>query len=189
MTLTWAERSALFISTVGGIGRSPIAPGTVGSLVCLFGVALALHCGVEPEVFLFTFLVLGCVSVPCVDFVLTHPPAYRLKGDSFDPPYIILDEVVGQLLAYVIIMRFYSLNLFMLVCGFLLFRFFDITKPSLIGWVDRRLAQEPKWRAIGIVLDDLLAGTLAGFLVVVGLAIWPFLCRMVKVSWLSAVGS
>lgn len=126
---------------------------------------------------------------PLVEVVLAHPPAYTFRGRSSDPSYIILDEVVGQLLAYVIMVRFYPLTIGKLLMGFLLFRFLDITKPSLIGRVDRSMAKEPKWQAIGIVLDDILAGAVAGFLAVGGLSIWPFLCRMVKVSWLSAVGS
>ncbi len=186
---TWLGRFAGVMTTLGGLGRLPFAPGTVGSFVCFLGVALSLHYGVTPASLLYAFLILGCVSAPLVEVVLAHPPAYTFRGRSSDPSYIILDEVVGQLLAYVIMVRFYPLTIGKLLMGFLLFRFLDITKPSLIGRVDRSMAKEPKWQAIGIVLDDILAGAVAGFLAVGGLSIWPFLCRMVKVSWLSAVGS
>jgi hypothetical protein len=38
---------------------------------------------------------------------------------------------------------------------FLLFRLFDVWKPGLVGWADRRPG------AAGVVLDDLIAGALA----------------------------
>lgn len=53
-----------------------------------------------------------------------------------------------------------------LVLGFLLFRLFDITKPWPIQWVDNHVEG-----GLGIMLDDVLAGVLAGLLLIVVLPI------------------
>ena len=45
-----------------------------------------------------------------------------------------------------------------LLLAFALFRLFDITKPGPIGWADRQPG------ALGIMLDDVLAGLLAALL-------------------------
>ena len=56
--------------------------------------------------------------------------------------------------------------LVVMVAGFLLFRLFDITKPGPVGWADRRND------AMGVMLDDVIAGVFAaiGVLVLAGIA-------------------
>ena len=44
-----------------------------------------------------------------------------------------------------------------IVIGFALFRLFDIWKPWIIGWADRR------GDALGVMLDDVIAGVFAAF--------------------------
>ncbi|MCA1777777.1 MAG: phosphatidylglycerophosphatase A, partial [Loktanella sp.] len=41
------------------------------------------------------------------------------------------------------------------IAAFVLFRLFDITKPWIIGWADRRND------ALGVMLDDVIAGVFA----------------------------
>ena len=45
--------------------------------------------------------------------------------------------------------------------AFLLFRLFDVRKPWLVGWADRR------GDAIGLMLDDVMAGLMAAVVVAV----------------------
>ena len=45
----------------------------------------------------------------------------------------------------------------MLILGFLLFRLFDITKPFPVSWADQKVKG-----ALGVRLDDILAGIYAG---------------------------
>jgi phosphatidylglycerophosphatase A len=47
------------------------------------------------------------------------------------------------------------------VAAFVLFRLFDITKPGPIGWADRR------GDALGVMLDDVIAGVFAAIGVVI----------------------
>jgi phosphatidylglycerophosphatase A len=51
------------------------------------------------------------------------------------------------------------------VTAFLAFRLFDIWKPGPIGWADRR------GDALGVMLDDILAGLAAALCVMAGAAI------------------
>jgi phosphatidylglycerophosphatase A len=52
------------------------------------------------------------------------------------------------------------------VAGFALFRLFDITKPGPIGWADRR------GDALGVMLDDVIAGVFAALGVLVLAALY-----------------
>lgn len=69
-----------------------------------------------------------------------------------DPGVVVIDEVAGQLIAFLFIPLQVGLKWWMLVAGFLLFRLFDIWKPYPV----RRL--EALESGLGIMADDLLAG-------------------------------
>lgn len=48
--------------------------------------------------------------------------------------------------------------------GFVLFRLFDVLKPAPISWADKHVSG-----GLGIMLDDVLAGIIAGMLTLIGL--------------------
>ena len=77
--------------------------------------------------------------------------AERIMGTK-DPGAIVIDEVVGMLVACLGL----SLTPASAVILFILFRLFDILKPFPVGWLDRRLSG-----GVGIVADDVAAGILA----------------------------
>lgn len=70
-----------------------------------------------------------------------------------DSSYIVIDELVGMWLA----MAVSGLSLAGVVLSFIFFRIYDITKPSLIGKIDKEVKG-----GLGVVADDALAGVLAG---------------------------
>ncbi len=70
-----------------------------------------------------------------------------------DSSYIVIDELVGMWLA----MAISGLSLVGVVLSFIFFRIYDITKPSLIGKIDKEVKG-----GLGVVADDALAGVLAG---------------------------
>ncbi len=70
-----------------------------------------------------------------------------------DNSYIVIDELVGVWLA----MAIGGLSLAGVVLSFIFFRIYDITKPSLIGKIDKEVKG-----GLGVVADDALAGVLAG---------------------------
>jgi phosphatidylglycerophosphatase A len=138
-----AERLAVAVSTVAGIGRVPFAPGTFGSLP---GVALgfALWHWAGPWA-----VVAGLVVTSAAGWWSAGVTARALGRD--DPQIVVIDEVAGQLLA----LLFLTPTPTTLVLGFVLFRLFDITKP----FPARRL--EKLHGASGIMADDLVAGLYA----------------------------
>ena len=75
---------------------------------------------------------------------------FSRKNDEKDPSYIVLDEFVGMSISLFMIPKLWSYYLI----SFILFRFFDIFKPSFI-----ESSQDVKMGA-GIVLDDILSGFL-----------------------------
>ncbi len=93
-------------------------------------------------------LILGVVAV------LTAGSAEKIL-DRKDPSPVVIDEVMGMLIALTGIPR----TIPVYILGFFLFRLFDIWKPFPIGLIDQRVQG-----GIGIVLDDLVAGLYANLL-------------------------
>ncbi len=82
-----------------------------------------------------------------------------------DSSYIVIDELVGMWLA----MAISGLSLVGVVLSFIFFRIYDITKPSLIGKIDKEVKG-----GLGVVADDALAGVLAGLSVLLVVNILGF---------------
>ncbi len=82
-----------------------------------------------------------------------------------DSSYIVIDELVGMWLA----MAISGLSLAGVVLSFIFFRIYDITKPSLIGKIDKEVKG-----GLGVVADDALAGVLAGLSVLLVINILGF---------------
>ncbi len=75
------------------------------------------------------------------------------ETNRHDSSHIVIDELVGMWLA----MAISGLSLAGVVLSFIFFRVYDITKPSLIGKIDKEVKG-----GLGVVADDALAGVLAG---------------------------
>ncbi len=82
-----------------------------------------------------------------------------------DSSYIVIDELVGMWLA----MAISGLSLAGVILSFIFFRIYDITKPSLIGKIDKEVKG-----GLGVVADDALAGVLAGLSVLLTINILGF---------------
>lgn len=146
----WA-RWAWLVATAGGIGTVPGAPGTAGSVV---GLALGLVASRVLSPFWYLVVVMGL-------FLLGVAAAQRVERTSgrHDPPQVVIDEVVGMLVALFAL----PVRGGVLVSVFICFRALDIVKPFPI----RRLERQPGgW---GIMLDDAVAGLVANLLVRGGL--------------------
>ncbi len=105
---------------------------------------------------------------------ITKADKYAKKMDKADPSAVIIDEVGGQLIAISLITIFLGglyrydydtfrpllyLMPFYAVVIFVFFRYFDITKPWIIGKLDRNLKG-----GLGIMADDMVAGVFAAIL-------------------------
>jgi phosphatidylglycerophosphatase A len=129
------------ISTVGGVGFFPKAPGTAGSLVAaVLAWPIAYFLGVYSlviAVFLVSFLGVWAIN---------H---YQEETGLHDASEIVIDEVAGQWLTLSVA----PLEPIYFVLGFLAFRLFDIWKPWPVGWIDKNMRS-----GFGVMADDLLAG-------------------------------
>lgn len=136
-----------------GLGFLLKMPGTWGSLGGLLVVFLV------PKV----FLLLLFPSLMIVGTILIHRMVLTNSLENDDPSWIVLDEVVGQIIPFL----FFEATLQNLILGFLLFRFFDILKPWPISKIESIFAQKPKTWALGIMLDDVVAGLFATLVMII----------------------
>ncbi|MGL2916048.1 phosphatidylglycerophosphatase A family protein [Helicobacter pylori] len=125
-------------------GYSKKAPGTIGSLV-------ALLLGLPVLIFSANTLFLGAVFIGLI--AITQIDKEEEETKRHDSSHIVIDELVGMWLA----MAISGLSLAGVVLSFIFFRIYDITKPSLIGKIDKEVKG-----GLGVVADDALAGVLAG---------------------------
>jgi phosphatidylglycerophosphatase A len=126
-----------------GAGLSPWAPGTAGTLA-----AVPLYLLLQPlPLGWYLAFVLGGFWIGVWACAKT---AVEL-GDQ-DPGAIVWDEVVGYLVA----MAGAPYGWPWILAGFALFRLFDIWKPWPVRVLDARVPG-----GLGIMVDDLAAGTLA----------------------------
>ncbi|PUD00866.1 phosphatidylglycerophosphatase A family protein [Helicobacter pylori] len=125
-------------------GYSKKAPGTIGSLV-------ALLLGLPVLIFSANTLFLGAVFIGLI--AITQIDKEEEETKRHDSSHIVIDELVGMWLA----MAISGLSLVGVVLSFIFFRIYDITKPSLIGKIDKEVKG-----GLGVVADDALAGVLAG---------------------------
>jgi phosphatidylglycerophosphatase A len=143
---------ARFLATAGGIGYSPVAPGTCGAGL---GVAVvALTAGIP----LWAFLTITAGT--SVIGVWAAEVADR-SWQTQDSGRIVIDEVAGYFVTLAFVDRADGA---LLLLGFLLFRAFDIIKPPPVSTCERAFPN-----GLGVMLDDLMAGVLAG-LVLLGIA-------------------
>ena len=140
-----------------GAGFSPVAPGTVGSLLGLAIGAVLLW--LSPFLLLAAILLMAFGGMPIISHAVgipVRPAGQGAVGDHADPGWVVLDEIAGQCLAFMALTR---PSWGAAALAFALFRLFDITKLGPIGWADR---QGGAW---GIMADDLIAGFAACLLV------------------------
>ena len=140
------------LASLFGVGFSPTASGTCGSFVTLF-VAVPLC------YFLGDFGVFWAVIVSL--FVGVWATKEVLKYTTHDPYFVVIDEFCGQMLSFLFVAQLLektwdSQAFWLYFLGFCLFRLFDIAKPWLVGWADKKLVN-----AWGVMLDDVFAGLFA----------------------------
>jgi phosphatidylglycerophosphatase A len=143
----------------------PKAPGTWGSAGAI-PVGWALHA-------LGGFPLLALATAAVFAAGLWAIPAYVAEAGEGDPSEVVIDEVVGMWIALWPL----SWGLWHAglpghvfpwpgwVVGFALFRLFDIWKP----WLVRRAERVPG--AMGVMLDDVVAGVFAAVLVALAAAV------------------
>ena len=139
------------LASVLALGNSPIAPGTIATLVA--GVPCFILVG------RFSWQV-QLVFAGALFFIglYVSGKAERELGKT-DPGEVVIDELCG----YMVAMAGHPVSFPSIACGFFLFRLFDIWKPWPIRWAERSLTG-----GTAIMVDDVMAGicaNLSGLLV------------------------
>ena len=133
-----------FLASGFGAGLSPIAPGTMGTLMAIpFWIIFSLTLSLP-----YYLLMLLLTSIAGI--IICQKASDELG--VHDHGGIVWDEFVG----FWITMIAAPLSWSTIILGFLLFRFFDILKPWPIKIADQRVSG-----GLGIMLDDMIAGLFA----------------------------
>jgi phosphatidylglycerophosphatase A len=141
------QKLAVLLATVGPVGRVPLAPGTLGSLVALPLVPCVASLRARS--------VLACALVVAAIVATAVWSAGRAEAalGGHDHSAIVIDEVAGLAVAGLLVPATWLAA----VAAFALFRLFDVTKPFPAGAIDARVGG-----GLGVVGDDLVAGVYAG---------------------------
>lgn len=124
---------------------------------------MALLLGLPILIFSANTLFLGAIFVGLI--AITQIDKEEEESKIHDSSYIVIDELVGMWLA----MAISGLSLVGVILSFIFFRIYDITKPSLIGKIDKEVKG-----GLGVVADDALAGVLAGLSALLAINILGF---------------
>lgn len=143
------DRVAVGLGTGLGIGFIPVAPGTFGSFLGPPFVWATLQSGIP----------ITATATLAVAFITAGIPICERASQALgkhDPGSVVYDEIAAFWLVYLphIILK-WPIDWISAVAGFVLFRFFDISKP----WPVSRLEKLPG--GLGIMADDLAAGLMA----------------------------
>ena len=136
-------RISEIIGTVFYVGRFPFASGTMGSLVALLAWYLLKPSIIDPLFLLITggvFFIGIAVSTVLIDV-----------WNEKDPKEIVIDEWVGMWISLYLVPH----TILWGFVAFFFFRVFDILKPGPVQVMD------DMDDAIGVMMDDVVAGILA----------------------------
>lgn len=152
-----ADLIAVFIATGFGAGFIPLGPGTWGSIVGLL-IAYGLIAAFGSDALLLQNLLIAAGLVSAALGVWASDRAEKIF-DRKDASQIVVDEVFGQIIAFVFIAP-YLTGLgaswrWWMFAGFALFRAFDIFKPYPINRLQGLSG------GLGVMMDDALAGVYA----------------------------
>ena len=155
-----------FFITLGYSGLFPKAPGTAGSLVSLL-IGMWILIIFEAQTLFLATVLISVIAIKAIN-------KYEEKSGIHDDKRIVIDELAGMWFALsiapAISVSFNEVGiwengfLIQSILSFALFRYFDISKPSIIGRIDREVKG-----GVGVMGDDIIAGFAAG---IVSALIW-----------------
>ena len=134
---------AEWLGTVFKIGNLPLAPGTWSSFIASL-VWFLLFDGID-------LIILPIITI--IIFFIGIISSQKIINDTNDndPSRIVIDEWVGQWITF----SFLPVNYIIAILGFLLFRFFDISKVGPVKFFEKLPG------AWGVMADDIIAGILS----------------------------
>tara|TARA_B100001057_G_scaffold145348_1_gene145300 strand:- start:9417 stop:9920 length:504 start_codon:yes stop_codon:yes gene_type:complete len=152
--------------TIFGLGKVPKIPGTFGSLITVIILYIFFHIlNLSSNTILIGLIIIFITSF----FAVTM---HIKDKENKDPKEIIIDELIGQSIPIYLYEISHGTEkspdeaiIFYGIC-FVLFRFFDISKPFPVSFFDKNFKN-----SFGVIMDDVCAG----FYVVLSLICFMFL--------------
>ena len=144
--------NTLFV-TMFGLGKLPKIPGTFGSFATVIILYILFHkLNLSSNLILISLIIIFIISFFAV--------AIHIKeSENKDPKEVVIDEFIGQSIPIYLYEISHGTQkladealIFYSVC-FVLFRFFDITKPFPASYFDKNLKN-----SFGVIMDDVFAG-------------------------------
>ena len=142
----------LFV-TLFGLGKVKKVPGTVASFFTIIILYIFFHIiDLSSNIILIGLVIVFIYSFPAIE-------QYIKKNNNKDPKEVVVDELIGQSIPIYL----YEIShgrkkspeeavIFYTVC-FILFRFFDISKPFPVNFFDKNFKN-----SFGVIMDDVFAG-------------------------------
>ena len=144
--------NTLFV-TIFGLGKLPKIPGTFGSLATVIILYIFFHI-----LNLSSHLILiGLMTIFIFSFYSVA--SYIKDNENKDPKEVVIDEFIGQSIPIYLYEISHGTEktpdeaiIFYCIC-FVLFRFFDISKPFPVSFFDKNFKN-----SFGVIMDDVCAG-------------------------------
>ena len=142
----------LIFVTFFGIGKIKKIPGTFASLVTTLLLFFLFHIlNVSPNIILFAVIIIFLISLYAVNIFIKNL-------SNKDPKEVVIDEVIGQSIPIYLYEVSHNmpkdfndaLKFYLII--FILFRFFDITKPFPVNYFDKNFKN-----SFGVIMDDVIA--------------------------------
>ena len=144
--------NTLFV-TLFGLGKLTKIPGTFGSLATIIILYIFFHI-----LNLSSNSILICLIIIFI-FSFLAVSNHIKDSENKDPKEVVIDEFIGQSIPIYLYEISHGTQkladealIFYSVC-FILFRFFDITKPFPVSYFDRNFKN-----SFGVIMDDVCAG-------------------------------
>ncbi len=128
----WKNRLILAAATGFGLGFSPVAPGTVGTLSALPLIWISQVIPASAQAFFGACVILSAVFVA--------DQAETILNQK-DPGAIVIDEMAG----YWVTMSLVPVTWITLLAGFLAFRCFDVFKIPPVRYFERQFSGGAVW--------------------------------------------
>ena len=142
----------LIFVTFFGIGKIKKIPGTFASLVTTLLLFFLFHIlNVSPNIILFAVIIIFLISLYAINIFIKDL-------SNKDPKEVVIDEVIGQSIPIYLyevshnIPKDFNDALKFYLIIFILFRFFDITKPFPVNYFDKNFKN-----SFGVIMDDVIA--------------------------------
>ena len=144
--------NTLFV-TMFGLGKLPKIPGTFGSLATIIILYILFHILNLSS----NLILLGLIIIFILSFLAIS--THIKDSENKDPKEVVIDEFIGQSIPIYLYEISHGTQkladealIFYSVC-FILFRFFDITKPFPVSYFDKNFKN-----SFGVIMDDVCAG-------------------------------